>query len=74
MFDDFKNAGRDVLNAAKNLQEQLMRLQDCLNELNQAMDGVAEFSRAAQHAVNLWQFKNEPRLIKIQKLLSKYQA
>ncbi|WP_283575010.1 hypothetical protein [Limosilactobacillus pulli] len=51
-----------------------MRLQDCLNELNQAMDGVAEFSRAAQHAVNLWQFKNEPRLEKIQKIISKYQA
>lgn len=74
MFDDFKNAGRDVLSAAKNLQEQLTGLQDSLNELNQAMGGVAEFSRAAQHAVNLWQFKNESRLEKIQKILSKYQA
>ncbi len=74
MFDDFKNAGRDTLSAAKNLQMQLVKLNQSVIKLNQAMDGVNEFTRAAQHAIDLWQFKNEPRLIKIQKLLSKYQA
>ena len=74
MLDDFKNAGRDTLSAAKNLQTQLVKLNQSVIKLNQAMDGVSEFNRAAQHAIDLWQFKNEPRLAKIQKLLSKYQA
>ena len=53
---------------------QLVKLNQSVIKLNQAMDGVSEFTRAAQHAIDLWQFKNEPRLIKIQKLLSKYQV
>ena len=63
MFDDFKNAGRDTLSAAKNLQMQLVKLNQSVIKLNQAMDGVREFTRAAQHAIDLWQFKNEPRLL-----------
>lgn len=74
MFEEFKKRTGETIEAAQNLQKQLLKLQNSAVELQDSLSGIERYAYAVNHALNLWQFKNESRLTKIQKILERYDS
>lgn len=65
------NEIREMITMVKKIQSQFTTLQGNIQQLQQALSGVDHFIEGVNKDVAKWQFKNAPRLARIQKIMTR---
>lgn len=62
---------REMIAQFRKLRDQVTVLQGNIQQLQRTMTGVNEFIDGVNKGVDKWQFKNAPRLARIQKIMDR---
>lgn len=63
---------REMIAQFRKLRGQVTVLQDNIQQLQRSMIGVNDFIDGVNKGVAKWQFKNAPRLARIQKIMDRF--
>lgn len=69
MINEFK----DFYHECQQLKNEVTTLQANLQELRTASNGINQFVTAVSASVEKWQFKNQPRFARIQKIVEHFE-